>query len=71
MITDVEFDSLAAEKGILPGRIVTHVNDEARSNPSRTGTTRSGIALRSSQPVKIDVRRPRSQRREPDLLPAP
>ena len=53
MITDVEFDSLAAEKGILPLRIVTHVNgseiDSVEAWDDAIG------ALRSGQPVKIDV----------------
>jgi serine protease Do len=53
MITDVEFDSLAAEKGVLPMRIVTHVNDHAIESVEAWDEEIG--RLRSGQPVKIDV----------------
>jgi len=53
MVTDVEFDSLAAEKGILPLRIVTHVNDHEIESVEAWDREIDG--LRSGQPVKIDV----------------
>ena len=53
MITEVEFDSLAAEKGVLPMRIVTHVND-AEIDSVEAWDDVIG-RLRSGQPVKIDV----------------
>ncbi len=53
MITDVDFDSQAAAKGVLPLRIVTHVNgDEIESVEAWDSAIEK---LRSGQPVKIDV----------------
>ncbi|NIM01792.1 MAG: PDZ domain-containing protein [Acidobacteria bacterium] len=53
LITDVEFDSQAAEKGVLPLRIVTHVNgEEIDSVEAWDAAIRR---LRPGQPVKIDV----------------
>jgi serine protease Do len=53
IITDVAFDSLAAEKGILPMRIVTHLND------TRLETVRDWeeeiAKIKPGRPVKIDV----------------
>ena len=56
LITDVAFDSLAAEKGIQPLRIVTHFNDE--SIRSVEEWEEAVEALRTGQPVKIDVHVP-------------
>ncbi len=53
VITDVEFDSLAAEKGVLRLRIVTHVND--RAIESVEAWDKVIARLRAGQPVKIDV----------------
>ncbi len=52
MITEVEFDSLAAEKGVLPLRIVTHVNGQ--SIDSVDAWDEAIGRLRPGQPVKID-----------------
>ena len=53
LITDVEFDSLAAEKGILPMRIVTRVNDEAVESVDDWDAAVG--SLRTGEPVKIDL----------------
>lgn len=53
MITDVVFDSLAAEKGIQPIRIVTHVNDREINSVDDWNTVVG--SLRSGQPVKLDL----------------
>ena len=53
MITDVEFDSLAAEKGVLPLSIVTHVNDRAIESVEAWDDAIG--RLQSGHAVKIDV----------------
>ena len=53
IVTDVEFDSLAAEKGIPAGSIVTHVNDHEIDSVEAWDDVIEG--LRSGQAVKIDV----------------
>jgi serine protease Do len=53
LITDVAFDSLAAEKGISPLRVITHVND--REIRDVEGWDDAVGSLRPNQPVKIDV----------------
>jgi serine protease Do len=53
MITDIKFDSLAAEKGIFEGGIVTHVNDSAIDSVEAWDDVIE--KLRSGQAVKIDV----------------
>lgn len=53
MITDVEFDSLAAEKGVFPLSIVTHFNDRAIESVEAWDDAIG--RLRSGQAVKIDV----------------
>ena len=53
VITDVEFDSLAAEKGVVPMGIVTHLNDRAIESVEDWDDVIG--QLRSGEPVKIDV----------------
>jgi len=60
IITDVEFDSLAAEKGILPLRVVTHVNDSPIETVEDWEVEIAKIE--SGRPVKIDVMVPGANR---------
>ena len=59
LITEVEFNSLAAEKGLGRGLVITAVNNTPVSNVSEW----DGVIgeLRRGQPVKIDAVAPSGQ----------
>lgn len=60
LVTDVEFDSLAAEKGLVRNFIVIGLNDEPIESVS--DWDRALGKLRRGQPVKVDVTSPRGNR---------
>jgi serine protease Do len=57
LVTDVEFDSLAAEKGLVRNFIVIGLNNEKIE--SVADWDRSVESLRRGQAVKVDVTSPR------------